>query len=240
MSPQLYEGGSGHPFDTHHTVSSSSNWVCLLSGCRAACVQQLHPWLQCCAATLCLARITPCSIESTASVTLAMCRRVGVPGAIALLEQVRGARRKAYSECSKDQQAQDRAWLLANTAGNKKQLMYMVGDVLNLGSKQDGLAEVLMSCIDECVLSACVEVARGRHVLAQPDAAGGSGRELDVDTALALFFETDLSWHHYNTLTSVWRASTDAGDMKFPSKRRVYARYVCSARCSCPRSVCVR
>jgi hypothetical protein len=65
--------------------------------------------------------------------------QVGVALARRYSEKLRGRRKKAYGDCSKDQQAQDRAWLLA-CAGSKPQLMHMVGDIIHASAENDGLA----------------------------------------------------------------------------------------------------
>lgn len=144
--------------------------------------------------------------------------------AVELLAKVRGSRKKAYSACSKDQQALDRAWLLANTGGDKQELVHMVADILSLSPSKHGLAELLMTCVDESVLSPCIQAARSRQALDEPVGASTSGGELDVGVALGLFLDTDLSWHHYHTLTHVWRLSTDSTDKRLPSKNKVYRR----------------
>lgn len=152
--------------------------------------------------------------------------RVGVAIAKKYLEKVRGRRIKAYSKCSKDQQAQDRAWLIA-CAGSKQELMAMVGDILNVSSAQEGLVDLLFSYVDEQVISTCRKAIQGKlHKLESIAQGRGSGEELDVDTTLALFFETDLSWHHYHTLTHVWRLCTESSDLRFPSRNRLYTRYM--------------
>jgi hypothetical protein len=51
-----------------------------------------------------------------------------------------------------------------------------------------------------------------------------SSRELGLDVALALIFETGLPWNHYHTLTHIWRISTEKGDLRL-SKCRLYQYY---------------
>jgi hypothetical protein len=143
------------------------------------------------------------------------------------MEKMRGKRSKLYSKCSKDQQQQDRAWLLA-TAQNKHELMHMVADVLNASSRVEAheLVHSLLLYADENVVHSCRTFIEQQRNQALHDSSRNEKRELDVDLALALFFELDLSWHHYHVLTHVWRVSTDRGDMRLPSKRALYQRYL--------------
>lgn len=150
--------------------------------------------------------------------------RVGVELARRYLEKLRGRRKKGYADCSKDQKAQDRAWLLA-CAGSKPQLMHMVGDIVNASVENDGLLDLLLSYLDDSkVVRPCRRAIETRVHVAPLDMRG-SDRELELEVALALFFETGISWSHYHTLTHIWRISTGKGDLRFPSKCRLYQHY---------------
>jgi hypothetical protein len=150
--------------------------------------------------------------------------RVGVELAKRNFEKLRGRRKKEYGSCSKDQQAQDRAWLLA-CAGSKPQLMQMVEDIINASADKDGLFELLLSYLDDSKVVGPCRTAIEAPMHAAPHNNPHSSRELGLDVALALFFETGLSWNHYHTLTHIWRINTEKGDLRFPCKCRLYQHY---------------
>jgi hypothetical protein len=148
----------------------------------------------------------------------------GVELAKRYFEKLRGRRKKEYGNCSKDQQAQDRAWLLA-CAVSKPQLMHVVEDIINASADKGSLFELLLSYLDDSKVVGPCRTAMEARMHAAPHNKPHSSREVGLDVALALLFETGLSWNHYHTLTHIWRISTEKGDLRFPSKCRLYQHY---------------
>jgi hypothetical protein len=103
--------------------------------------------------------------------------------------------------------------------------MHMVGDIIYASAENDGLAELLLSYLDDSkVVGPCRTAIKARMHVVPPDKPHSS-RELGLDVALALFLETGLSWNHYHTLTHIWRIGTEKGDLRLPSKCRLYQYY---------------
>jgi hypothetical protein len=151
-------------------------------------------------------------------------RNVGMETAGKAMAMVRPEPRKEYSQCCKHQKAQRQVWVTAS-AGGEEELMKIVGDIVNKSSQKEGLADLLLSSMDEQHLTSSKTFKEKLRHLEAVSEARGRGEELDIDLTLALFFETDLSWEHYNSLTSVFRKATASSDLRFPSRNRLFNRY---------------